>query len=140
MRLENRYVELRTMNTFPMKTAPFALVLFCLLILGAGPAAGQVVSPVESVFPDAGTAPTRPADLAESPPPPVPVVTEAEWKALLQRLDALEARLGPGSRPPSIAYNIERRIAELERRVQQMEQTVTRLQSLDSRVRKLEMK
>ncbi len=123
-----------------MKTVWLIPFLISLLAIGAGPAAGQVVSPVESVFPDAGTAPTRPADLAESPPPPVPVVTEAEWKALLQRLDALEARLGPGSRPPSIAYNIERRIADLERRVQQLEQTVTRLQSLDSRVRKLEIK
>ena len=118
-----------------MNPAPFVFVLFSLLVLGAAPAFGQVVSPVDSVFPA-----TRPADNPESPPPQEPVVTDAEWRALLQRLETLEARLGPVSRPPSIAYNMERRIADLERRVQQLEQTVTRLQSLDSRVRKLEMK
>lgn len=123
-----------------MNTAPFVFVLFSLLVLSAGPASGQVASPVDSVFPDAAAAPARPADIPESAPRPEPVVTEAEWNALLQRLDALEARLGPATRPPSIAHNMERRIADLERRVQQLEQTVTRLQSLDSRVRKLEMK
>ncbi len=123
-----------------MNPAPFVFVLFSLLVLGAGPASGQVVSPVESVFPDAVTAPSRPADIPEPATPPAPVVTDAEWRALLQRLETLEARLGAATRPPSIAYNMERRIADLERRLQQLEMSVTRLQSLDSRVRKLEMK
>ncbi len=123
-----------------MKTVWLIPFLISLLAIGAGPASGQVASPVDSVFPDAAAAPARPADIQESAPTLTPVVTEAEWNALVQRLDALEARLGPATRPPSIAYNMERRLTDLERRVQQMEQTVTRLQSLDSRVRKLEMK
>lgn len=123
-----------------MKTVLLIPFLIGLLAIGAGPASGQAASPVDSVFPDADTTPSRPADIPESAPTPTPVVTEGEWKALLQRLDTLEARLGPATRPPSIAYNMERRIADLERRVQQLEQSVTRLQSLDSRVRKLEMK
>ena len=56
------------------------------------------------------------------------------------RIEAVEARLGAASRPPSITYNLERRLSDLERRVQQIEQTVTRLQGLDARIRKLEMK
>ncbi len=120
----------------------WTLALFSgLLASGVAPAAGQSASPVKAVFPAPEARPTRPADItAPTVAPPTLTITEAEWKALLQRLDALETRLGPGSRPPSIAYNMERRLTELERRVQQMEQTVTRLQSLDSRVRKLEMK
>lgn len=124
-----------------MKTVWLMIPLqISLLAIGASPVAGQAASPVDSVFPDADAVPTRPADTPESLPPPEPLVAKAEWKALLQRLDALEARLGPATRPPSIAFNMERRIADLERRVQQLEQSVTRLQSLDSRVRKLEMK
>ena len=93
-----------------MNPAPFVFVLFSLLVLGAGPASGQVVSPVESVFPDAVTAPSRPADIPEPATPPAPVVTDAEWRALLQRLETLEARLGAATRPPSIAYNMKRRM------------------------------
>lgn len=136
MREVQHYPRSKNKQTNPaMKNMLLFPLLLSLAVLGAAPAVGQVVSPVDSVFPA-----TRPADNPESPPPQEPVVTDAEWRALLQRLETLEARLGAATRPPSIAYNMERRIADLERRLQQLEMSVTRLQSLDSRVRKLEMK
>jgi BMFP domain-containing protein YqiC len=67
-------------------------------------------------------------------------VSAAEWKDLVQRLEALEARLGQAARPPSMAYNIERRITDLEKRLQQVEQQQTQLQKWESRLRRLEMK
>ena len=136
MREVQHYPRSKNKQTNPaMKNMLLFPLLLSLAVLGAAPAFGQVVSPVDSVFPA-----TRPADNPESPPPQEPVVTDAEWRALLQRLETLEARLGAATRPPSIADNMERRIADLERRLQQLEMSVTRLQSLDSRVRKLEMK
>ena len=57
-----------------------------------------------------------------------------------KRLAAIEARLGPASRPPSMTYNLERRLADLEKRVQQIEQQLVRMQQMDQRIRRLEMK
>lgn len=123
-----------------MKTAISLLALLGLFAVGAALTLGQAASPADSVFPNAEHPSARSGESSQSSAFPTATVGKAEWKELQMRVEAIEARLGAATRPPSITYNLERRLSDLERRVQQIEQTVTRLQSLDARIRKLEMK
>ena len=85
--------------------------------------------------------PTVPAPAKEIPPAGGAPANLAPVDPQLQkRLDAIETRLGSATRPASMNYNFERRLADLEKRVQQLEQQTVRLQQLDQRVRRLEMK
>lgn len=90
----------------------------------------------EALFPGPVMISPRPTGEPERPP----LVTTVEWQDLVQRLDAIEARLGQATRPPSMAYNLERRLTDLEKRIQQLEQQQTQLQKLEPRLRRLEMK
>ena len=113
-----------------------ALVLMWQASVRAVPPPGADAA--DSVFPaSAGTvpakAPGRSTALADTE-------LEMSVQQLQKRLDAIETRLGSSSRPPSITYNLERRLADLEKRIQQLEQQTARLQQLDQRVRRLEMK
>lgn len=88
--------------------------------------------------------------LFASPPPAAAVPAPANTASapaidpavvlMQKRLDAIEVHLGVPNRPPSVAYNMERRVADLEKRVQQLEQQVSRMQQFDQRIRRLEMK
>lgn len=111
-------------------------VFLLTLASGSWPTCGQVSSPVEALFPGPVMISPRPTGEPERPP----LVTTVEWQDLVQRLDAIEARLGQATRPPSMAYNLERRLTDLEKRIQQLEQQQTQLQKLEPRLRRLEMK
>lgn len=120
-----------------MKLLATSCCIFLLaLAAGTWPTCGQVSSPVEALFPGPVMISPRPADEPERPLP----LTAVERKDLVQRLDVIEARLGQAARPPSIAYNLERRLTDLEKRIQQLEQQQTQLQKLEPRLRRLEMK
>ena len=110
-------------------------VLGALLIAAAFQTAnGQDAEAVEQLFPS-------PAPAARVAAPPADKPTAADrLEPLEKRLDAVESRLGPSSRPASVTYNVERRLADLEKRVQQIEQQLARWQQIDQRVRRLEMK
>lgn len=92
----------------------------------------------ESVF----AGPPAATPVREPTGSPAVASTDAEKTVsqLQKRLEAIESRLGASSRPPSIAYNVERRLADLEQRVQQIEQQLARMQQFDQRIRRLEMK
>ena len=107
-----------------------------LLFLGTAPlgAAAQEPDAVDALFPDVA-APARPA-----PTPASAATPDDSLRQLEKRLDALEARLGPATRPPSLANSVERRLADLDARLQKLEQQLTRLQQYDQRIRRLEMK
>ena len=109
-----------------------------LLFLGTAPlgAAAQESDAMDALFPDvAAPAPARPA-----PAPASAATPDDSLRQLEKRLDALEARLGPATRPPSLANSVERRLADLDARLQKLEQQLTRLQQYDQRIRRLEMK
>ena len=109
-----------------------------LLFLGSAPlgAAAQEPDAVDALFPDvAAPAPARPA-----PASAVAATPDETFRQLEQRLDALEARFGPAARPPSLANNLERRLADLETRLQKLEQQLARFSQYDQRLRRLEMK
>ena len=112
-----------------------ALVLAAGLTALALPiAGGQSPEAVDQIFPAPPPPPTFQAIPAGDPQ------AAARAAQLEKRLEAIEARLGPTSRPASVTYNLERRLADLEKRIQQLEQQVARWQQVDQRVRRLEMK
>lgn len=119
-----------------MKASMHLADALAVLLLSAAiqAAHGQNAEAVEQLFP----APTPPPT-AQAAPVGDPQAT-ARLEQLEKRLEAIEARLGPTSRPASVAYNLERRVADLEKRIQQLEQQVARWQQVDQRVRRLEMK
>ena len=108
-------------------------------LIGSFPVHAQVVpEAVEALF----AAPVSPAreERPVTPPPPAKRPVDPSIEDMLMRLDTIEARLGASIRPPSMTYNLERRLADLEKRVQQIEQQLTRMQQMDQRIRRLEMK
>ena len=110
-------------------------------VLAFAPLAGMAQKPsdvVVALFPETSNSESSEAKL----PLPADAFQQLEVKAneLQQRLDAVEARLGSSSRPPSAGNNMERRLADLEKRVQQNEQQLARMQQFDQRIRRLEMK
>ena len=123
-----------------MKELPFILATV-LLLPGALvlPSMGENPDPVRALFPPPAESGPVAATLAASPSG-----SDLQMeKALLQmqkEIATIEARLGLNSRPPSVTYNVERRLADLEKRVQQLEQQLARLQQFDQRIRRLETK
>ena len=119
-----------------MKTACHPVhVLGALLIAAAIQTAnGQGAEAVDQLFPS-----PAPAAKVAAPPAGEPPAAD-RLEPLEKRLDAVESRLGPSSRPASVTYNVERRLADLEKRIQQIEQQLARWQQIDQRVRRLEMK
>ena len=119
------------------------LISSATIIALLGPLSAHAVPPPGADAADTVFSST-PVAVAVREPPASPANPGADLDKTVQqlqkRLDAIEARLGSSSRPPSITYNMERRLADLEKRVQQLEQQTTRLQQLDQRVRRLEMK
>ena len=99
----------------------------------------ESTNPVEALFPDPA-APAPAAEIRAEAAPGENLQTETRLRQMQKQIDALEARLGGTSRPPSVAYNVERRLADLEKRMQQLEQQLTRLQQVDQRIRRLETK
>ena len=59
-------------------------------------------------------------------------------KALEERLERIESRLGPTARRPTLANTIERRLEDIERRLTRIEQLLGQLQPLEQRIRRLE--
>jgi len=110
-----------------------------LCLLMCLPAPGQSPGAVDALYPP--SRPSPPAQKAEQNV--LTMETGQAEKSLAQiekRLDTIEARLGKTSRPPSIAYNVERRLSDLERRLQKLEQQQARMQKWEQRIRRLEMK
>ena len=120
------------MRPSPLLPVFAAAALAGLFRAGPTPAPAQAPQAVESLFPASAPVPA-PA------PAPDPTMADA-LRQMQKRLDSIEARLGASARPSSVAYNLERRLADLEKRVQQLEQQVARMQTLDPRIRRLEMK
>ena len=98
-------------------------------------ASAQDPDAVKALFPEGAPRTAAEPVLVATPA----VAPEESIPKIQQRLDALEARLGPAGRPPSLANNMERRLADLETRVQKLEQRVARFQQYDQRIRRLEM-
>ena len=119
-----------------MKKASHPVYMLGALLIAAAiqTANGQGAEAVDQLFP----APAPAAKVAAPPAGEPPAADRLE--PLEKRLDAVESRLGPSSRPASVTYNVERRLADLEKRVQQIEQQLARWQQIDQRVRRLEMK
>ncbi len=108
-------------------------------LIGSFPCHAQQPSDaVETLF--AAPSPAAAGEPSNAAAPAVDRTPEPAIAEMLKRLDAIEARLGHSVRPPSVSYNLERRLAELEKRVQQIEQQLTRTQQMDQRIRRLEMK
>ena len=107
------------------------------VLLGGMPASAQTAGAVEALFP-------APVAAASIPGAPAAVPEESmaaeSFRQLQKRLDHIEARLGTSARPPSVAFNVERRLADLEKRLAQIEQQLARMQAWDARIRRLEMK
>ena len=107
------------------------------VLLGGMPASAQTAGAVEALFPaSAATAPGPGAPAAA----PEESGTAESFRQRQKRLDHVEARLGISTRPPSVAFNVERRLADLEKRLAQIEQQLARMQTWDARLRRLEMK
>lgn len=110
-------------------------------VLAFAPLAGMAQKPSDAVgalFP--GTSNSAPSEAKLPSPADAPQPWEVKANELQKRLDAVEARLGGSSRPPSAVNNMERRLADLEKRVQQIENQLARMQQFDQRIRRLEMK
>ena len=108
------------------------------LWLGGMPASAQGAGAVEALFPTPAAA-AAPGPGAPAAAPDGSVTAES-FRQLQKRLDLIEARLGISARPPSVAFNVERRLADLEKRLAQIEQQLARMQAWDARIRRLEMK
>lgn len=110
-------------------------------LLASAPLAGAAsgTEAVDALFP--APAPSSPAvKQQEYPSAGEMLPSEKDAEQMQKRLDTIEARLGMSSRPPSVANNMERRLADLEKRVQQIEQQLARMSQFDQRIRRLEMK
>ena len=110
-------------------------------VLAFAPLAGMAQKPSDAVgalFP--GTSNSAPSEAKFPLTADAPQPWEVKANELHKRLDAIEARLGGSSRPPSAGNNMERRLADLEKRVQQVETQLARMQQFDQRIRRLEMK
>ena len=115
----------------PLGIEMFAMAFWAWSCLsGPPPADAQAPQAAEAVFPSPAPSPAPATD---------PAMADA-LRLVQKRLDSIEARLGASARPPSVGYNMERRLADLEKRVQQLEQQVARMQPYDQRIRRLEMK
>jgi len=91
---------------------------------------------VSTLFPE----PASPSPSPQTQPATIATNAAATLLEVNRRLSVIEARLGTTTRPSSIGYNIERRLADLERRVQQLEQKQARMQQWEQRIRRMEMK
>ena len=108
-------------------------------LVGAFPVHAQVeLEAVDALF----AVPVSPAreEQPSTPPPPAKRPVDPSIEDMLKRLDTIEARLGASIRPPSVNYNMERRLADLEKRIQQIEKQLARLPQMDQRLRRLEIK
>lgn len=123
-------------NTPKLIISATAVALLWLAPVRAAPP--PAADAADSVF--SSSSDTAPAKAPGNSPVLAGAELEKTVQQLQKRLEAIETRLGTSSRPPSITYNMERRLADLERRIQQLEQQTARLQQLDQRVRRLEMK
>jgi len=112
-------------------------VLTGLLAVAAPGVAAQDATAVETLFP--ASPPSPPEQAPRGTKASSALDWEKEATLFEKRLDAIEARLGTSPRPPSVAYNLERRLADLEARLQKMEQQMARMQQWEQRIRRLEM-